>query len=488
MQEEKGRLGGSQLTETVGDGELIARVRGGDTEAFEILFQRHQGVALLVARKNSDNASDAEDAVSEAFSSVFQSLREGKGPDSFFRAYLLTVITRVARRRNVAAGRVAATDDELLLDQPVQSQDTVLAEFENDAVSHAFKSLPERWQAVLWYLDIEGMKPAAAAPLLGLSANAVSALALRARDGLRKEYLQNHVRQTTESDPCSPYASKLGAYAMHTLRRSSRLEVKAHLDDCLRCTAALLDLSDVGAAMKAFVLPGVVGFGFAEWLSLSPAAAGAGKLALAWAPVKSMASAGVSQLHGLGAFALTTAAGVVISAAVATTAVATSGFGAWKEPTPQADEPVGISVSQVQTASQKSSAQASPSSSMGSQASEISAGASAPTSAPAQLPIATAQTPAQPSSAPTSSPQPTAASSSQPTATNSPSSAPSEPAAQATTPPAATKTPTAPIVVPTTPAAATTITGTANGSGSRPNHLTTVSFSASDRHRSVPLR
>ncbi|MFP3686343.1 hypothetical protein SB847_21820, partial [Bacillus sp. SIMBA_026] len=67
--------------------------------------------------------------------------------------------------------------------------------FESQTVAKAFRSLPERWQAVLWYLDVERMKPAAVAPILGLSPNAVSALALRAREGLRREYLQAHIAE-----------------------------------------------------------------------------------------------------------------------------------------------------------------------------------------------------------------------------------------------------------------------------------------------------
>ena len=61
-------------------------------------------------------------------------------------------------------------------------------------IARAFASLPERWQAVLWHTEIEGARPADVAPLLGLTANGVAALAYRAREGLRQAYLQMRPR------------------------------------------------------------------------------------------------------------------------------------------------------------------------------------------------------------------------------------------------------------------------------------------------------
>ncbi|MFI5428326.1 sigma-70 family RNA polymerase sigma factor [Aeromicrobium sp. UC242_57] len=65
--------------------------------------------------------------------------------------------------------------------------------FERTAVKAAYQSLPERWQRVLWHLDVEGRKPLELADTLGMKANTVSALVYRARTGLREAYLQQHV-------------------------------------------------------------------------------------------------------------------------------------------------------------------------------------------------------------------------------------------------------------------------------------------------------
>lgn len=149
------------------DLQLIAKVRGGDADAFGVLYERHRPAAMFVADRQTDNASDRDDVVADAFASVFQNLTAGKGPDQFFRAYVLTVVRRIAHERNRQGQRTLLPHDESQLDSIVVDADTVLTEFESTTMARAFQSLPERWQAVLWYVDIEGMKPVAAAPWSG---------------------------------------------------------------------------------------------------------------------------------------------------------------------------------------------------------------------------------------------------------------------------------------------------------------------------------
>ncbi|KUM34492.1 sigma-70 family RNA polymerase sigma factor [Arthrobacter sp. EpRS71] len=249
---------------SVDDHQLIELVRSGDISAFDGLYERHVAVASNVARRNVDNQSDAEDVVAEAFQSVLQSLIAGKGPDTFFRAYLLSTVARLSHHRNRKAGKVVPSGDESILDQALADSDTAIGAFESHTIAKAFRALPERWQAVLWYLDVERMKPAAVAPILGLSANAVSALALRAREGLRRQYLQCHVSEQTDSE-CSQYASKLGNYIRGGVSSATKRKVRDHLNGCASCTAALAELKDVQGSMRAVLLPLVTGIPAVLW-------------------------------------------------------------------------------------------------------------------------------------------------------------------------------------------------------------------------------
>lgn len=259
-----GGAGGASLTSAEASGsdpQIISLVRQGVTEAFDVLYQRHLKVAQYVARAQTDNPSDADDVVAESFAAIFQLLKEGKGPKEFFRSYLLTVVRRTAHDRNRKARRMPTAADDAILDSPVLDDDPVIGDLESTIMAKAFKSLPERWQAVLWHLDIEGLKPSQAAPFVGLTPNGVSSLAIRAREGLRQAYLQHHISQTVDR-ACDEYASQLGKYARNALKRTSQEKVAAHLDSCAKCTALLIELNDVQGGMRAILFPLFTGLAF----------------------------------------------------------------------------------------------------------------------------------------------------------------------------------------------------------------------------------
>ena len=83
------------------------------------------------------------------------------------------------------------TDDTTAIGQTVTDPDTVRDASESDNIAQAISGLPGQWQAVLWYVDVQGMDPAAAAPLLEISPNTVKPLTIKAREGLRQSYLRS---------------------------------------------------------------------------------------------------------------------------------------------------------------------------------------------------------------------------------------------------------------------------------------------------------
>ncbi|MFN3865978.1 MAG: RNA polymerase sigma factor, partial [Demequina sp.] len=176
-------------TETSSDPELIAGVRAGDSAAFGALYERHVDAARKVASHYTNSTSDVDDVVAEAFARVLRALQRGDGPDLAFRAYLFTVVRRTGMDVIDKGIRTKPRDDmspyESALGYSAASDEPAIDGFEHDMVGNAFTSLPERWQAVLWYTEVEKKSPREIAPLLGLSANAVAALAYRAREALR---------------------------------------------------------------------------------------------------------------------------------------------------------------------------------------------------------------------------------------------------------------------------------------------------------------
>lgn len=174
------------------DAALISRIREGDLTAYGELYERHVAAARALARHLIEGEA-AEDAVQDAFAKILDVLQRGGGPQSGFRPYLLTSVRRTVYDRYRGEKRLQSTDQIELFDQGLPFVDPALEGLERSMIVRAFRSLPERWQAVLWHTEVEGAKPAEVAPLLGLTANGVAALSYRAREGLRQAYLQMHL-------------------------------------------------------------------------------------------------------------------------------------------------------------------------------------------------------------------------------------------------------------------------------------------------------
>ncbi|MGL4340642.1 MAG: sigma-70 family RNA polymerase sigma factor, partial [Rhodoglobus sp.] len=239
------------------DAELISAVRTGDSDAHRGLFERHSDPALRVARAYCRDTFAADDLVSEAFDRTVRAIRGGHGPELSFRAYLYTTMRRLASEQSARDSRVLATDDMTAFDQPLPDTDPAMVSFENRTVNAAFASLPQRWREALWYLEIERMSPADVAPILGLTANGVSALGFRAREGLRQAYLQAHI--VAVDNECTDVRGRLGSYARRGLAKREKLLVENHLDDCAKCRAILVELRDVGHGMRVVIAPLVLG-------------------------------------------------------------------------------------------------------------------------------------------------------------------------------------------------------------------------------------
>jgi RNA polymerase sigma factor (sigma-70 family) len=223
---------------------------------------------------------DSDDLVSDAFAKVLQALQGGGGPDVAFRAYLLSAVRRLHVDRVRASSRLQTSDDMSQFDPGIPFQDTAVASFESGAAARAFASLPERWQMVLWHLEVEGQKPADIAPLLGMSANSVSALAYRAREGLRQAFLTMHLADIT-SDQCRWVNEHLGGYVRNGLSRRDASKVDDHLRECRRCTATYLELTEVNSDLAGIIAPLLLGAAATGYVASSGAGGTGALLSLA---------------------------------------------------------------------------------------------------------------------------------------------------------------------------------------------------------------
>ncbi|MEV7084166.1 sigma-70 family RNA polymerase sigma factor, partial [Streptomyces sp. NPDC093516] len=295
------------------DADLIDRMRAGDDTAYEELYRRHAQAVRRYARTCCRDAHTADDLTAEVFARMLQAVRGGSGPTHAVRAYLLTSVRRVAaswtrsaRREQLvddfavfaaqsARGRDASDDDALELGADVRA----MHEAEQSMAMRAFRSLPERWQAVLWHTEVEDESPSEVATLFGLDANGTRVLASRAREGLKQAYLQAHVSATlTADEECARYADQLGTYARGRLRTRAERGLRQHLEECAKCRLAASQIAEVAGGIPAVVPVAVIGWfgaaGYAKAAALIAGGTGAGAAGAAGAAAAAGGSSGAA--------------------------------------------------------------------------------------------------------------------------------------------------------------------------------------------------
>ncbi|MET7652550.1 sigma-70 family RNA polymerase sigma factor [Streptomyces sp. NPDC005486] len=429
------------------DTDLIGRMRSGDDTAYEELYRRHADAVRRYARTCCRDAHTADDLTAEVFARMLQAVRGGSGPEHAVRAYLLTCVRRVAADWTRSAKREQLVDDFAVFAAQSRSSEVAddtgssgsfgagldlgadvraMHEAEQSMAMQAFRSLPERWQAVLWHTEVEDESPSEVAMLFGLDANGTRVLASRAREGLKQAYLQAHVSATlTNDEECARYADQLGGYARRRLRTRAERGLRKHLEECAKCRLAALQIEEVASSIPAVVPVAVIGWfgaaGYAKAVALIAGGAGAGAAGAAAAASGSSGGAGAGSgalaAEGLGAPVKAGIAAGVVAVAAAAVTLALVGHDApagRPEAGPSASAPAPVARPEEPTPTPTPSKEREP-------APPVIVPAAAPSSAPAP-----GRTP---------SPTPT------PTPTSTPTSA-LPPEADPTPPPAPTSTPT----------------------------------------------
>jgi len=317
------------------DAELIAAVRAGDRAAFAQLYERHERAARRMARQLSASPHDVDDLVAEAFARVFDMLSAGRGPDSAFRAYLLTAVRNGMYERARRDRRLELSEDMGRHDRGEPWVDPAEAELNSALAARAFASLPERWRTVLWYSEVEQESTAEVGSRLGLRPNAVAALAYRAREGLRQAFLQAHVSGCDE-EACREAVARLGSWTRDRISTGDAARVEAHLATCRRCRQVAAELEEVNSGLRGLLAPLLLGgaatgplaallrdsAGGASTGAASAGAASAGAASAAVASGGTAAVAGGSVLGWLAGAHAGPAAAVLTAVVVGGTAVA----------------------------------------------------------------------------------------------------------------------------------------------------------------------
>ena len=233
------------------DAVLLEALRDGDIDAGEALFRRHAEPLRRIAAGWVTQPTERDDLVAEAFVRVLTIIRAGGGPRENLRPYLAVTMRNLVakwshhRNRVELYGTAPATEEAT---GAAGAEELVILRSNARLAWTAYCALPGRWRTVLWRCEAEGDSPKVVAPLLGVSPNGASVLALRAREGLRQAFLQAQVPDAGK--PCCREARRrMGAWLRGGVPDRRANLITAHLAGCEPCRTVATRLDEVNREM-----------------------------------------------------------------------------------------------------------------------------------------------------------------------------------------------------------------------------------------------
>ena len=173
------------------DAEFVARVKAGDTDAFEELVRRHGRRVYRSLIGILGNVEEAEDALQDAFLKAFQHLSEFEGRARFstwlVRIAINTGVQRLRGRRDFET----LDDEEGFKPRQIQAwqenpEDWYSREELRRLVEQEVMKLPGKYRVALMLRDLEELSTEEAANALGLTVPGLKARVLRGRLMLRE--------------------------------------------------------------------------------------------------------------------------------------------------------------------------------------------------------------------------------------------------------------------------------------------------------------
>src|SRR3954453_192479 len=172
----------------LGDEDLMTLVRAGDSAAFEVVYERHGGVAFSLAHRMCGRGQAAEDVVQEAFLSAWRSAESYDAARGSLRTWLLGIVHHRAvdalrRSGQDVRRRVDSPVEEMEVEADVRVDDEVIERDRAGVVRAALTELPDDQVKVIELAYFGGFPHTEIADMLGVPIGTVKG---RMRLGLSK--------------------------------------------------------------------------------------------------------------------------------------------------------------------------------------------------------------------------------------------------------------------------------------------------------------
>lgn len=168
------------------DPEIIARVRAGAREEFEILVRRHNQRLYRAARGIVRADEEAEDVVQQTWLDIFRKLDQFRGESAFS-----TWATRICIHAALAHARKRPVIGEIVeVDSGVTPDETVERAELGSILESTLARLPQASREVVVLRDVLELDTAETAACLGVSQEAVRVRLHRARAAIAADLMQ----------------------------------------------------------------------------------------------------------------------------------------------------------------------------------------------------------------------------------------------------------------------------------------------------------
>ena len=158
------------------DRELLERVRAGDEAAYDTVFRAWYAPLVRVAGALLKDTDAAEEVVQDVMVELWRR-RHVMDTGITIRAYLLRAVRNrsLNHLRHLKVRRDTTVDVEAMYDEPVASDQPVVARELGEAVRVALDELPPRCREVFDLSRVQGLKYSEIAETLGISQKTVEA-------------------------------------------------------------------------------------------------------------------------------------------------------------------------------------------------------------------------------------------------------------------------------------------------------------------------
>lgn len=177
---------------TVEESELVQRLKGGNKEAFNALYEKYKNILLRMAYLVSGEMDKAEDIVQETFVKCYLHIGELKKAEGF-RSWLFQILYRTAYR-HVKKSRREIPDDEIGIQADaadgITPLDRIIQTEKERQVKQAVQLLDFKHRAVVILFYYNEMPTKEIAKVLGCTEGTVKSRLFTARKKLKKKLEQ----------------------------------------------------------------------------------------------------------------------------------------------------------------------------------------------------------------------------------------------------------------------------------------------------------